>query len=52
MSVVDADGALLYDTTVLPTHAVTDHLTRYSGITAEILARTTTSLAAVREVLL
>lgn len=52
VSVVDADGALLYDTTVLPTHAVTDHLTRYSGITAEILARTTTTLAAVREVLL
>ena len=52
VSVVDATGALLYDTTVLPTHPVTDHLTRYSGITAEILARTTTTLADVRETLL
>ena len=52
VSVVDMEGSLLLDTTVLPTHEVTNYLTEFSGITKEILDETKTTLEEVRSKLL
>ncbi|KAK9809331.1 hypothetical protein WJX73_005933 [Symbiochloris irregularis] len=45
MSLTNEAGQLLLDTLVLPEHNVTDHNTRYSGITAAMLEPITTTLA-------
>ena len=41
-------GIVVYDALVKPTKPVTDYLTRWSGITPEVLARATASFAAVQ----
>jgi RNA exonuclease 1 len=52
VAVVDEGGATLLDEIVIPEQEVTDHLTRFSGITPALLATATTSAAAVRARLL
>ena len=44
---VDEAGAVLYDALVLPSAPVTDYVTQYSGITAEMLEGVTRSLSDV-----
>jgi RNA exonuclease 1 len=46
------DGAVLWDELVLPDRPVLDYVTRYSGITAEILEGVKTSLADAQRALL
>lgn len=48
-TVVDEAGVVLYDELVLPSAPVTDYVTQYSGITAEILADATRSLGDVHD---
>ena len=52
ISVVDWDGAVVYDTLVKPTKPITDYLTAYSGITKEKLEKITTTLSDVQAHLL
>jgi len=52
ISMVDVDGQLLYDTFVRPAEHITDYLTKFSGITAEILEGVETSLTDVQSRLL
>lgn len=52
VSVVDTEGAVLYDTLVHPREEVTDYLTEFSGITAEQLCDVHTSLSDVQSRLL
>jgi RNA exonuclease 1 len=52
ISVIDWDGEVVYDSLVKPTNAITDYLTLYSGITAEMLKDVTTTLKDVQNHLL
>ncbi|CAK0908305.1 unnamed protein product [Prorocentrum cordatum] len=52
VSLVDANGRLLYDSLVRPAEAVTDYLTQYSGITEEALDGVQVTLADVQAKLL
>jgi RNA exonuclease 1 len=52
ISVINWDGEVVYDTLVKPTNAITDYLTIYSGITAEMLKDVTTTLKDVQNHLL
>lgn len=49
ISVVNLEYELLYDSLVLPSNEVLDYNTQYSGITKEILAGATKSLADVQQ---
>ena len=51
-SVVDADGATVYDALVLPLAPILDYNTAHSGITAALLEGVTTRLADVQAALL
>jgi DNA polymerase III epsilon subunit-like protein len=48
-TVVDDAGAVLYDALVLPSAPVTDYVTQYSGITADMLNGVTHSLSDVHD---
>lgn len=52
ISVVNWDAEVVYDTLVKPTNPITDYVTQYSGITAELLDPITTTLADVQAHLL
>ena len=49
MSLVDDEGAIIYDELVMPDNAVVDYLTQYSGMTEERLRGVTTKLADVQK---
>jgi RNA exonuclease 1 len=51
-SVVDAAGAVVYDSLVLPLSPILDYNTAHSGITAELMSGVTTRLADVQAHLL
>lgn len=48
ISIVNFQGETVYDTYVKPKEEITDYVTRYSGITEEILKGVTTTLADVQ----
>ncbi|CAG9466822.1 unnamed protein product [Pedinophyceae sp. YPF-701] len=48
-TLVGEDGGVIVDEIVKPAAAVTDHLTQYSGITAQMLSKATTTLEQARE---
>lgn len=52
ISVLNWDAEVVYDTFVKPTNPITDYVTQYSGITAELLNPITTTLADVQARLL
>lgn len=52
ISIVNWDAEVVYDTLVKPTNPITDYVTQYSGITAELLDPITTTLADVQAHLL
>jgi RNA exonuclease 1 len=52
ITVLDKTLAVIYDTFVKPERPILDHNTRYSGITAEMLADVTTTVSDVQEKLL
>ncbi|XP_057310795.1 uncharacterized protein LOC130648733 [Hydractinia symbiolongicarpus] len=52
ISVVDRDLNTVYDKLVKPDHPITDYLTQFSGITAEMLENVTTRLEDVQKDLL
>ncbi|KZT50721.1 hypothetical protein CALCODRAFT_461393 [Calocera cornea HHB12733] len=53
VSIIDgATNAEIYDTMVMPEHAITDYQTRYSGVTEAKLKGVTTTLADVQQHLL
>ncbi|XP_017885742.1 RNA exonuclease 5 [Ceratina calcarata] len=51
ISLVDEDMKIVYDSLVRPANPITDYLTRFSGITKEMLQDVTTSLADVQQTL-
>lgn len=51
ISLVDESMKIIYDTLVLPENPITDYLTRFSGITKEMLEDVTTTLSDVQKVL-
>lgn len=52
ISIVNWDNEVVYDTLVKPTNPIIDYVTAYSGITPEMLAPVTTTLADVQAHLL
>lgn len=52
ISMLNWDAEVVYDTLVKPTNPITDYVTQYSGITAELLDPITTTLADVQAHLL
>lgn len=52
ISIVNFQGEVVYDTYVQPREHITDYLTKYSGITKEILDGVTTTLEEVQEKIL
>lgn len=52
VTVVDSAGGVVFDTFVRPQRAIVDYNTRFSGVTAAHLARTSVSLRDVQAVLL
>jgi RNA exonuclease len=52
ISVVNANGEMVYDTLVKPSNPIEDYLTRYSGITKELMVGVKTTLADVQAKLL
>ncbi|KAK1338404.1 LOW QUALITY PROTEIN: hypothetical protein QTO34_001520 [Cnephaeus nilssonii] len=52
VTVVDSAGSVVFDTFVRPQRDIVDHNTRFSGVTAAHLARTSVSLRDVQAVLL
>jgi len=51
-SVVDGEGAVVFDSLILPPRPITDYNTQYSGITAAHMEGVTTSLAQAQAALL
>ncbi|XP_046746061.1 small RNA degrading nuclease 5 isoform X3 [Diprion similis] len=51
ISIVDERMNIIYETLVKPENEITDYLTRYSGITKEILRNVTTTLVEVQNAL-
>ena len=51
ISLVDESMNIIYDSLVKPENPITDYLTRYSGITEELLDNVTTTLLDVQEML-
>lgn len=49
ISVVDYDGAVVYDEYVKPKEEIVDYKTKFSGITEDIMAKATTTQEDVRE---
>lgn len=49
MTLVDENRAVLLDSFIKPYNPIVDYHTRYSGITAEIMARCDTRLEQVRQ---
>ncbi|KAG9245563.1 hypothetical protein BJ878DRAFT_500993 [Calycina marina] len=52
ISIVSWDGSVLLDELVVPDKPIIDYVTQYSGITKEMLASVTTSLADIQQKLL
>ncbi|XP_078052619.1 RNA exonuclease 5 isoform X1 [Augochlora pura] len=51
ISIVDESLNIIYDTLVIPENPITDYLTRFSGITKEMLTDVSTTLPDVQQVL-
>nr|XP_033334384.1 uncharacterized exonuclease C637.09 [Megalopta genalis] len=51
ISIVDESLNIIYDSLVVPENPITDYLTRFSGITKEMLADVSTTLPDVQQVL-
>lgn len=52
LTLVDANEQVVIDEYVRPTHPITDYCTQYSGITPEIMARTTMTLSDIQTLFL
>ncbi|VDL76457.1 unnamed protein product [Nippostrongylus brasiliensis] len=50
ISLIREDGSVVFDTLVKPKNEITDYLTKFSGITAELLDSVTTTIEDVQEV--
>ena len=48
VTVIDVDGTVIFDELVLPPNPVIDYVTKFSGITSEMIQGVTTTLAQVQ----